>query len=118
MAVTSQRSIVIALQGDANGTTTYPATANGASPGTQDIVSLASGNNTITVPIVTGFTITAVTIVPPATNTVQMILKGVAGDTGILLHLTDPTSIALAPGQASFVLNAANTLPGVRLVWS
>jgi hypothetical protein len=45
-------------------------------------------------------------------------LKGVTGDTGIGLHLTDPSTIALAGSTATFVLTAGNTITGLRLYWS
>lgn len=82
-----------------------------------EVKSLISGNNTITVP--TGGTmVSAVTIVPPVGNTVILTLKGVNGDTGIPLHLTGPSSLALPSTATSFVINASDVLTGLRLYWS
>lgn len=115
MSVTSKRVIGISLSGDVNAPAlAYAAAVNVASPGEIDVLTLASGANTITVPA--GFA--AVTIVPPAGNTNLITLKGVTGDTGVPLHLTDPSSIGLDSTESTFVLNAAAQIVGVRLIWT
>lgn len=116
MSVTANRSILLAMSGDVEFREEFAAAENAAAPGGVNVVSLASGNNTIAVP--SGFTITAVTIIPPAGNTEFITLKGVNGDTGIQISPTEPTSVALDPITTSFVLLAGNTINGVRLVWS
>ena len=115
MAVRSKRSQTIVFSGDVTGTELTSAADNVTSPGQLEVKNLASGANTISVP---GIQPTAVTIIPPAANAVTMTLKGVTGDTGIALHLTDPTTIALASSVTSFVITAGNTLNGLRLIWS
>ena len=45
-------------------------------------------------------------------------LKGVSGDTGVALHLTDPSTIALASSVTSFVLTTGGAITGVRLIWT
>src|SRR3989304_2550364 len=117
MAVSSVRRILHELTGDFIGRYDVVAATNGVSPGKVDVISLASGNNTITPPS-GGTTPKAITIVPPAGNAVLIILKGVNGDTGIELHKTDPTSIGLNSPTNTLVLNAASALDGVRLIWS
>lgn len=117
MSVTSTRSQTIVFTGDVTGTETVSAATNAASPGSVEIKTLASGANTITVPT-GGTTPTACTILPPAGNIVTMLLKGVTGDTGVGLHLTDPTTIALAAATATFVITTSNTLTGIRFYWS
>lgn len=117
MAVTAKRSISTVYSGDVVGTQAVAAADNTVSPGVVELKTLALGANTITAPT-GGATAKAVTIVPPAGNLVQLTLKGVTGDTGVLLHLTDPTSIALAPAQTTFVLNAGAICTGVRLIWA
>lgn len=118
MAVTSTRTETITFSGDGiNSTVVNSAAVNSDSPGKIDVVSLSSGSNTITPP--TGATTPkAVTIVPPSGNLNTIILKGVGGDTGVVLHLTDPTTIALNSPVTTFVLNAAAGIDGVRLIWS
>lgn len=118
MAVQSTRSIVITYTGDVTGTEEIDAAANVASPGAITIQSLASGANTITVPTSTGVTVKACTIVPPAGNTTTITLKGVTGDTGVQLHDTDPTTIAIDDSVTSFCLTAGAIIQGVRLYWS
>jgi hypothetical protein len=100
------------------GTQTIPinAAANAASPVLEQLVNLASGNTTFAVPA--SGTTTRLTVIPPSGNTTLITLKGVNGDTGVALHKTDPTSIALDATFASLVLNAALLINGVRLIWS
>ena len=117
MATTSARSIVLGFTGDVTLAETFAAAANANSPAQVQILTLAPGANTISVP--TGGTApTAVLIIPPSGNTQLMTLKGVTGDTGVPIHKTDPTNIALDSTCASLVLNAAGTVTGLRLIWS
>lgn len=117
MAATSTRSIQVVFSSDVVGSNTFSAASNVVSPAAIEVKTLASGANTITPPA-GGTTPKACTIVPPSGNTVAITLKGVTGDTGIALHKTDPTSIALDSPTATFVLTAGAELAGVRLVWS
>lgn len=117
MSVSATRSISIVYTGDVAGTETINAATNAASPGSVEIKTLSSGANTITVPT-GGSTVTCCTILPPTGNTVLITLKGVSGDTGIPIHKTDPTSVAIDSTCSTFVLNAASGITGVRLYWS
>jgi hypothetical protein len=117
MPTGSARTQTITFTGDTTATQTNAAAQNPNSPGQNELRTLAIGANTITVPT-GGATPVAVTIVPPAGNTVALTLKGVAGDAGILLHPTDPSTIGLGAGVVSVVLNAAAAVIGVRFVWS
>jgi hypothetical protein len=117
MPTASARTQTITFTGDVTATQTNAALQNPNSPGVNQLLSLAIGANTIPVPA-GGATPVAVTVIPPAGNVVPLTLKGVAGDTGIPLHLTDPSTIALAAGVVSFVLNAGNVVTGVRFIWS
>ena len=118
MSTASTRTITVGFSGDVAAVEPFSAAVNSSSPGGLSApVTLANGANTITVPT-GGTTPTAVTIIPPAGNVNLITLKGVSGDTGVKLHLTDPTSIALDSSVATFVLNAAAQIVGVRLVWS
>jgi hypothetical protein len=117
MSVSASRSQTITYTGDVTGTETVSAATNAASPGSVELKTLTSGANTITVPT-GGSTPSAVTILPPTGNTVTLTLKGITGDTGVALHLTDPTTIALATTVTTFVLTTSNTLTGIRFYWS
>lgn len=117
MAVSSTRTIAIVYTGDVVGSEAPAAATNTASPGQIQIITLASGNNTITVPS-GGSTPVACTIVKPSTNTTAITLKGVTGDTGIRLHDTDPDVVSINSSVTSFVLNAGAEIIGVRLFWT
>lgn len=117
MAVTSARSQTITYTGDVTGTETVSAASNTASPGSVTLHTLASGANTITLPT-GGSTVTSGTILPPSGNTQTLTLKGVTGDTGVGLHLTDPTTIAFAASVTTFCLTAGGTVTGLRVFWS
>lgn len=117
MAATSTRTSTVTFTGDVTGTEVSTAATNAVSPAQIEIKTLASGANTITVPT-GGSTPTACTIIPPSANALAITLKGVSGDTGIRIHNTDPTTIALDSSVSTFVLNAANTITGCRFIWS
>lgn len=117
MATNATRATTIVYSGDVVGSEILSAAANAASAGMIEVKTLASGFNTITIP--TGGTVpTAVTIVPPAGNVVTLTLKGVTGDTGVPLHLTDPTTIAFPAASTTIGLTTNATLTGIRFYWS
>ena len=118
MSIISSRTLQLQFSGDLSLSLIQSALDNAVSPGELITQSLLLGANTITAPVVTGIVVTALTIIPPAGNTSLITLKGVTGDTGVALHLTDPTSIALDTTFVSLVLNAAAAIVGVRLIWS
>ncbi len=114
---TATRKVTITYSGDVDGEQILNAADNTDSPAMVEIKTLASGANTITVPTA-GTVPTAVTIVPPTDNTTAITLKGVTGDTGVRIHDTDPTTIALDDSVTTFCLTAAAQIVGVRLYWS
>ena len=118
MSVNAARTVTINLTGDVISDKIYSAAQNATSPGSITIQDLAAGPNTITVPVATGVVVKAATIIPPAGNIVTLTLKGVTGDTGVPLSLTDPTSIALAATVISFVLTTGGIISGLRIVWT
>lgn len=120
MAVSSTRQVVITFTAPVASSFTFPSAANANAPGDMDILTLASGNNTITFPT-GGTVVSGATIIPPAGNTNSLTLKGTTGDTGVVLHKTDPTSLAFdttSTTQTSIVLVAGSTITGVRIVWT
>ena len=116
MAVSSTFSSTVAYTGDLSLTETFPDAANGASPGQIQILTLSSGDNTITPPS-GGTTPVGVIIIPPASNPNVITLKGVGGDTGVPIHKTLQTKLSLNNPAGTFILNAAATVTGLRLVW-
>jgi hypothetical protein len=117
MAVTANRNQTITYTGDVTGSEVISAAQNAASPGSVTLHTLSAGANTITAPT-GGSTPVCATILPPAGNTQTITLKGVTGDTGIGLHPTDPTSIALSSTVSTFCLTAGGTITGLRIYWS
>lgn len=118
MSITSSRNVQIHLSGDVTKEVIQSALDNTSAMDKSDLVTLNIGSNTITVPSITGFTITGLTIIPPAGNTNVITLKGVGGDTGFPIHLTDPTSIGLGAAFASLVLSVTAQVVGVQLIWT
>lgn len=117
MATSAARTTTITYTGDVVGVQPVVAAINAASPGTMEIKTLVSGANTITPPA-GGSTPVGVMIIPPLGNVVALTLKGVTGDTGVLLHPTDPTFIALGSPTATFCLTTSNTLTGIKFFWT
>ena len=117
MATIASWQSTITFTGDIPGTIPVNAVNNVTSIAEPTLVDLASGVNTITVPVSTTAVIARVTIIPPSTNAFSITLKGVTGDTGVPLHITDPTSLGLGT-VTSFVLTTGGIINGVRIIWS
>lgn len=117
MATTATRSVIITYTGDSTGTLNLSAASNAASPGSQEIKTLASGVNTITLPT-GGSTVVSCTITPPSGNSTSITLKGVTGDTGVRIHNTDPTTITFHSTVTDFVLTTGAQITGCRFVWT
>lgn len=118
MAVTSSRKTQVDFSGDY--TLQYISIIeNLASPGDIDIQNLILGANTITLPG-GGATVKGCVIVPPSGNTSTLTVKGIAGDTGIVISKTEPTSIAFDSTAlpANFVINASAAITGMKFIWT
>lgn len=120
MAVNAARTITINFTGDVIGDKIYSASENAVSPGSIMVYTLSSGNNQINLPSVTGMTVKGATIIPPAGNTQALLIKGTtAGDAGLPISKTDPTSIGFdTPAPTHFHINAAGAVNGLRVVWT
>lgn len=117
MASTATRTTTITFSGDTAGTNTLSAASNAASPASIEIRTLASGFTSVTVPT-GGSTVVCCTIVPPTGNTTAITLKGVTGDTGIRIHNTDPTAIAIDSSVTAIGITTGAQIVGVKLYWS
>lgn len=117
MTATAARNINVNYSGDVDANNNFPAASNTTSPATISVINLTNGPTTITPPD-GGTTPKGVTIIPPVGNVADITLKGVTGDTGVLLHPTDPTSLGLGSTTGTFVLTATTGITGVRLFWS
>ena len=120
MAVNAARSITINLTGDVILDKIYSAVQNAISPGSVTVHTLSSGNNQINLPTITGQLVTAATILPPSGNLQALILKGTtAGDAGLPISKTEPTSVAFDTTPPAHIhINAAGTVNGLRIVWT
>jgi len=115
MAVECNRQVSIQYKGDnLDQTYTFPALTNVESPTENFCINLSTGNTSVVVP----YKATSCTIIPPIGNSNPIVIKGSAGDTGIRLHNTDPTTIAIDPSVTQFMLNATILINMVRLVWT
>lgn len=87
------------------------------SPAIQELVSLVTGNNTVTVPDVEDFVTHGLEIIPPELNDVEITLKGVNADTGITLSASQATVLQFGSAPPSnIVLNVSDDV-AVRLIW-
>lgn len=115
MSVDAARQVNTQILGDGmSSNNSFAAATNTASPAQDQLVTLTTGTTSVSVP--SGAV--ACTIVPPATNTNSITLKGASGDTGIRLHNTDPTSLAFHSSVSAFSLVVATTTSDVRLHWT
>ena len=116
MPTTSSRTTVITNTGDFLGTQYISAASNTDASGEQRLITLANGNNTITLP--TNVVVRSITVIPPSGNTTAITLRGVAGDTGIRVHNTDPFTISFDTSVTTFVINVAAEVVDVRIVYT
>lgn len=117
MTTSAQRATTLTYTGDVAGAEVIAAVTNLASPAQTQLLTLAIGDNVITVPG-GGSIPVACTIVKPSGNVIAIKIKGIAGDTGVRLHGSDPDTISIDPSVASFILNVAAQIVGVRLFWT
>lgn len=82
------------------------------SKGTLDVVTLASGANTVTYQSGSQLVVVA----PPSANTIAMTLKGASGDTGVALHPTNPSQIAVHTSTSAFLISAGGTISNVEII--
>jgi hypothetical protein len=107
MAKTAVPAISVQCTGDGISAFTIAVSPaqNATSPANHQLVAVISGNVTVTPPSGTLYAL----IVPPSGSTVTKTLKGVAGDTGVPLSLTNPSLISLAVSPGTFVLTGSAT---------
>jgi hypothetical protein len=113
MAKTSQVTVSIVETGD--GTTLNKAFTDAQNLNTAPPGSLTTANGFTAIPIPPGFTIQSLTINPPAGSTVTKTLKGVTGDTGIVLQTASATKLPIGGGAVLGL--ACNGIEVVELVW-
>lgn len=124
---TARREVTITYAGAVDGENVFTAPLNVDSPAVIELKNLAAGFNAIAAPYTpAGGRPSAVTIIPPADNevTLNACAYSDATATGVPLHPTEPSSIALAPSAlpsdgtpGGFGLIAGGAV-SVRLFWS
>lgn len=121
MAVTSTRVVTVTVTGDGlGGSFTFNAANNALAPGDMDVFTLPTGSTVIAFPT-GGSQCQGGTIIPPTGNTNTITIKGTTADTGIVIHKTDPTSLAFdttTTTQTSLVITVSATVTGLRIVWT
>lgn len=112
MATSGSWRVYGSVTGLASGTKSVDVTitAGASAPDETDQLTI-NGFQALTVP--TGAT--AVLIIPPSANTNALTLKGVSGDTGILISKTQPTLVTLGTAPSIGILTAASTT--INFVW-
>lgn len=118
MSANATRQVTIVYSGDVSANNAPTAAPNASSPASITVHHLNAGDNTITVPTSAGITVKGATIVPPAGNAQAITLKGVGGDTGVILSKLDPTSLGFEAAPANFILNAGGAIEGLRIYWT
>jgi len=114
MSVTANVNVSLSWSGDVVLGQTFNDPTNPSSPGQEQVLSLSSGNNTVSVP--TGAqSVLLVKTVNGVTNTATLTFKGVNGDTGYALSPT--VADKLSVGGSSFVINAS-AVTSIRAFWS
>ena len=84
------------------------------SGGLCDVVNVASGATTVTVPAGQ----TRGLIMPPSANTATITIKGVTGDTGIAQALTGPVLLSFSTSTGTtFVVSASASVGNVEVLW-
>jgi hypothetical protein len=118
MSTTAKRIIVISALGDVDFTDEFAAPENTSSPCSVQILDLASGFNTITVPVGGAFQVTGLTIIPSSlAAAVILTLKGVTGDTGFRISSTAPTSLGIS-NPATIGITASGAVANMRFIWT
>ena len=118
MSITAGVTNYVRFTGDQESELIFTSGLLANSPAMQQLVSLVDGNNTISVPSVDDFDVHGVVIVPPTANENQLTLKGVDGDTGVILSALLPTILQFGDTvPSSFVLFIEGEIAGLRLVW-
>ena len=119
MSTTSVRAIKIEFTGDVAAQQTATSASNTQSPAMSYIPLLIPGANVISPSPLGSVAAKALTIIPATEGTTGTItLKGATGDTGIVLHTIEPTSIALNSTTGTVVLTCSTTIVGTRLIWT
>ena len=116
MSKTNTTTVAVTVSGDGySGTPVYADTQSNTAGTVPGSVTLAANTfQAVAVPA----TATAVTITPPPSNTGTLTLKGVTGDTGLVLGaITNSVKLAFVAGSMSTIGMLSNTAATWGLLW-
>lgn len=119
MSTTAVARNYVSFTGEINDDNVFSSGDLADSPASNQMVSLLGlTDNEIEVPDMDGFDTHGVMIVPPDGNINEITLKGIAGDTGVVLSATKQSLInfGVAP-PASIFLYSGGSINGLRLIW-
>lgn len=117
MSVTAVVTNYVKYSGDQENDQVFASGDLENSPAVQSLVTLAAGNNSISVPDVDDFVTHGLVIVPPSLNDEEITIKGIGADTGISLSASEASCIQFGTPPASIVLSVTNEVVGVKLIW-
>lgn len=108
MSKTSTTQITVTTTGDGVTSTDSPTavTSTNCPSGGPLKTSLTSGDNSVTFP--SGAT--GLLLIPPSDSTVDIIFKGVNGDTGVKIYPTKPFLYWFKSGETGIVINVSANL--------
>jgi hypothetical protein len=119
MSVTAQVTNYIKFTGDLENELTYSSGDQADSPAIQELITLSSGDNVLTLPSVEGFTVHGVVVIPPALNEMEAVIKGSTTDSvGITLSAFNTSLLQFGTEPPTdIVLVATTNAAGFRLIW-
>lgn len=118
MSITALVKNYVSFSGDQQSELIYATADLEDSPCLQEVFTLDAIANEIDVPDVEGLTVHGVVIVPPASNDIEIILKGSALDTGITLSAVNASVFQFgSTPPISIFLEVDEELVGLRLIW-
>lgn len=118
MSISAAITNHIQFSGDQTSELAFGSGALSDSPCIQQLITLAIGDNTITLPDIEDFTVHGVVIVPPLLNATELVLKGIAADTGIPLSASRVSIVQLGDIlPVSIVIEVDAEIVGLRLIW-
>lgn len=118
MSATARRKIIITFNGDVAGEQEYEAAEVSDSVAAIQTYTMAAATPTVFIcPASSDQDPKSATIIKPSDYAGTLTLKGLSGDTGILLSPTEPDTITMGDGQTSFVLLASAEC-FIRVVWT
>jgi hypothetical protein len=108
--IVSYYEINFAYSGKVTFNGTYGGQPHGDSPGDIDLIQLQPGSNQINTPVLVANNPIAAMIIVPSTGMLgAMMMKGLAGDTGLPLSVINPSLLAVTSNFSTFYIELTGT---------